>query len=220
MFDNKQKETLIKRQSSNDFKNAETPFYETRAMFRSYLNYTQPLSYDQWMELPEDRKAAALFVQFFKEITMAWYRVRSFYTLEEDGVSTVLQYLMKNTPIIESDPKRFSAKYIYRVAYNCLYCICHDYKCDRERYDKEISNITQVGDDELDLFDTVISHEDMDSILLKEEFWSVIENLGDDAVEFVGKIIKSGKLPARLGAERKQIVEMLRVELAVYLDII
>lgn len=208
----------LKRQNAEDFKNAESPFYATRTMFREYIGYTEPLSYDQWSSMPDDSKAAALFVQFFEQITLAWYKSRSYYTLEEDAVSTVCQYLIKNVPVIQQDAKRFTPSYIYRVAYNCMYCICHDYKCDRERYENEVSNITLSGDDELDLFDTVISDSEIDAILAKEEFWKKIEDMGTDAVEFVEKLINSGSLPKRLGAERKQLVEALRVELSVYLD--
>ena len=55
----------LKRQNAEDFKNAESPFYATRTMFREYIGYTEPLSYDQWSSMPDDSKAAALFVQFF-----------------------------------------------------------------------------------------------------------------------------------------------------------
>ena len=71
-------------------------FRETRKLYINYLQYTKPLSYVEWVALPEDHKAAALFVQYFDQIELAWYKAKSFFTSEEDGVYTVMQYLMKN----------------------------------------------------------------------------------------------------------------------------
>ena len=79
---------------------------------------------------------------------------------------------------IKEQPKRFSSAYIYKVAYNCLYCISHDIKRDRDRYENETSNIVSCGEDQLDLFDTVSENIDFDEELSKEAFWRTIENMG------------------------------------------
>lgn len=153
-------------------------FAETRKSFITGTRYTKPVSYEEWSNLSDDHKAAVLFVQFYDQITLAWYKTKSFFVLEEDGVSTIMQYLLKNVPVIESEPKRFSPSYIYKVAYNCLYCISHDIKRDIERYEKEMSNIISCGDDQLDLFDTVSCNSNVDEHISKEEFWATIENMG------------------------------------------
>lgn len=152
-------------------------FNETRNLFSRFTQYTKPLSYEEWMEVPSSSKAAVLFVQFFDEITLAWYKTKSFFVEEELGVETMVQYLEKNVPVIEKDPKRFKSSYIYKVAYNCLYCISHDIKRDIQRFELEVSNIVVCGEDELDLFDTVSKNESVESELDKEEFWSLIENM-------------------------------------------
>ena len=85
-----------------------SPFYQTRDMFKEFIGVDTPLAYSTWMELDPDKKAAALFVNFFDQITLAWYKVKSFYAVDEDGVSTCLQYLQKNVPVIENAPNRFS----------------------------------------------------------------------------------------------------------------
>ena len=75
-----------------------SPFYQTRDMFKEFIGVDTPLAYSTWMELDPDKKAAALFVNFFDQITLAWYKAKSFYAVDEDGVSTCLQYLQKNVP--------------------------------------------------------------------------------------------------------------------------
>lgn len=85
---------------------------------------------------------------------------------------------------IEEDPTRFSPGYIYRVAYNCLYCICgHDRKCDKDRMNNETSAVVMHDGEELNVFDTFIDKKNcVESVLesnsLEKEFWSVIENTG------------------------------------------
>lgn len=170
-------------------------FYETRNLFRSYTGYTRPLSYNDWLLVADSDKAAVLYVQFFDEITLAWNKTKSFYALEEDAVSTVLQYLSKNVPILINDPKRFTSAYIYRVAYNCLYCISHDIKRDRERYENETSNIVICGEDVLDLFDTVITHDDeIDVRAARTEFWRVIETMGPETEKVINHILNGESL--------------------------
>ena len=150
-------------------------FAETRKNFIAGTRYVRPLSYEEWMDIPQANKAAVLFVQFYEQITLAWYKTKSFFVEEEDGVSTMLQYLIKNVPIIENDPKRFKSSYIYKVAYNCLYCISHDIKRDIERYEKEVSNIASCTDGEVDLFDTVASNQASAEVILdRQEFWALI----------------------------------------------
>lgn len=115
-------------------------FIETRKLFQTVFQYdrTKPLSFDQWLKIPDDQKSAVLYLQFYDQITLAWDKTKSFYTLTADGVSTVLQYLEKNVPIIKANPKKFNERYIYRVAYNCLYCICHDLIYPRLAYEHEV----------------------------------------------------------------------------------
>ena len=79
------------------------PFYTTRDFFKEATQFKGPMSYDEWVSCPDDHKAAVLYLQFFEQITLAWYKAKSFYGSDEEGVETVLQYLMKNVPIIEAN---------------------------------------------------------------------------------------------------------------------
>ena len=175
------------------------------------------MSYEEWMIVPQEHKAAVLFVQYYNEITLAWFKTKSFFVLEEDGVSTMLQYLVKNVPIIENDPKRFKSGYIYKVAYNCLYCISHDIKRDIERYENEVSNIVTSGEDQLDLFDTVSSSQDIDDILAKEEFWKIIENMGLKTQKVINHILNGESLDKVSRRSSKYASDPLR-DISVSLD--
>lgn len=185
-------------------------FYETRELFKNYTGYTKPLTYDEWVSIPDDQKAAVLYVQFYEQITLAWQKTKSFYTLQEDAVSTVLQYLIKNVPLLVAEPSRFRAPYIYRVAYNCLYCICHDIKRDRERFERECSNICKVGDDELDLFDTIVGVECMVDVMNREKLWQIIMTQSEDTQLVVYNIIDGTPLPEEVEEEKHNIIAQLK----------
>lgn len=195
------------------------PFKATFNMFREYLGYVRPLTYSEWMEVDPEDKAAVLYVQFYDQITLAWYKSRSFYAQEEDGVSTMMQYLIKNVPVLEKDPKRFSERYIYRVAYNCLYCICHDIKVDKDRYELETSNIQATdGDDEVDLFNLVQSNFSIQTTINKEKFWAVVMSMDDDVLTFVDCLINKTRFPAGMKAKSASYIEKLRVALKDFQD--
>lgn len=198
-------------------------FYETRKIFREYINYKAPYSYEEWMSLPEENKAAALYVQYFDEIILAWFKSKSFYASEQEGVETVCQYLMKNVPVIEDNPKRFNKKYIYRVSYNCLYCIAHDRISDRLRWELEGSNICAgEGSDEVDLFDTFIIDETKRDDELAEEraaMWRVIESMGDDIVQVVGHLLDGERLPKGVSyVKKRKVIEHLQKALEDFKD--
>lgn len=172
-------------------------FHDTRSMYLNYLDYKKPLSFDEWNACNLDQKIAVLFVQFYSEITLAWSKVNSFEQITgEEGVSTICQYLKKNVPVIEKNPARFSAAYLYKVAYNCLYCICHDRKCDKERWENETSAIVVKDGTEYNLFDTVADRNGtpadvMDKRNMEAEFWSIVRSLGAEA-EKVLRYLSSG----------------------------
>jgi hypothetical protein len=172
-------------------------FQQTRSMYLNYTNYSKPLSFDEWNSLDIDHKIAVLFVQFYDEISLAWTKANAFdFITGEEGVSTMCQYLQKNVPRIEQDPKRFSSAYIYRVAYNCLYCICHDRKCDKDRWEYETSNIIVKDGSEYDLFDTAAdrngtAYDSYQKKQFENEFWSIVRSLGDSA-EKVLRYLSSG----------------------------
>lgn len=134
-------------------------FYTTRKILRDALNLSAPISYRRWMRIDDDMKAAALYVNFFDQITLAWYKTASVYSSDSDGVSTILQYLQKNVAKIREDRSRYTPAYVYRVAYNCLFCLCRDPNRHRRVYDNEVSNIRSCGDDTFDVFDTIPSYD-------------------------------------------------------------
>ena len=156
------KETSFKRKINKSIEksirnNIQSPLFETMKLFRSATNLVvnEPLTFDEWVALPDEQKSAALYVMFFNQITLAYYKSRSFYSPEEDNVSIVCQYLEKNVPIIKNNPRRYTPRYIYQVAYNCMFCQSRGIKRDLQRYETEISNKVITDTDEYDLFDEI-----------------------------------------------------------------
>lgn len=211
---------ILKHAKTIDYMCSETPFYATRSLFRAAVGY-EPLSYEEWLSIDDQYKAAALYVTFFDQITLAWSKAKSFYVHDEDGVSEMMKYLVKNTPIIAASKKKYSPAYIYKVAYNCLYCISRDIKRDRLAYENNVPQYVQHGDDFLDLFDTVCDPEDITKLINKKTFWNkvdnVVENAAWDVKAMMNKIMQGGSLPAGIPMKRRaDIMEELKATFAAY----
>ena len=198
-----------------------SPLYATRNLFREYLSLYKPLSYSEWLSLDDENKAAALYVRFFNEIVLAWMKAKSFYGSEEEGVETVLQYLCKNVPIIKNEPKRYNERYIYRVAYNCMYCICHDRKIDKDRFENETSNLVVNDEDDtvIDLFDKAVMDDPIEPDMIRDDFWSIIEDLGEDTCKVAEDLI-NGKKINMTSAKNSKIIANLKTALNDFIDLL
>lgn len=207
-----------------DPRNMTTPLYSAKLMFRNYVGMDKDISYETWMNIPEESKAAALYVNFYDQITLAWYKAKSFYGDEEEAVETVMQYLMKNVSVIKENPNRYNSKYIYRVAYNCLYCICHDRLIDKARWENECSNITVQDGTELNLFDTVADTRDIfekqEIAKNRDDFWSILEDVDKDTQTVIKEILEHKSPSRKISQEtRAQIFENLQTLLKGFLNV-
>lgn len=219
-------------------------FIQTRNMFREYLSrYSKNPSYYEWKNADPDDKASLLFVTFFKEITLAWDKAvvscGIVYISQDDAVSTVLQYLMKNVSKINSDENRYTANYIYQICYNCLLSLWRTRGTERQRCGCEISNEYTEGGVAVNLWDLVPSEDDdIETKQTKEAFWTVIHHMGPKAEKVVNHIINpddtlhkisqsSSERPIdRLAdvsvskKEYEEIIAELRVQLMPYKDLL
>ncbi|MBO4542830.1 MAG: hypothetical protein J5725_06555 [Bacteroidales bacterium] len=182
-------------------------FVQTKKLFRDYLSgYPKNPTFEEWRDADPDDKAALLFVTFYQEITLAWYNAvvskGVIYVSQEDGVSTVLQYLMKNVTYISGDSKRYTPEYIYTVAYKCLLSLWQTRKTDRLRSDLEVPNIWDVSAEStiqhpnlsstgtVNLWDLVPSDDDdYETQQVKEAIWNVIHHMGPKAEKVVNHLI-------------------------------
>lgn len=225
--------------SANNFQ-----FVQTKNMFREYLSgYSKSPNFDEWNSAANDDKAALLYVTFYQEITLAWYNAVNangvVHVTQEDGVSTVMQYLMKNVSKISEDQSRYTAKYIYKVCYNCLLSLWKTRGADMRRSECEISNeyINAADNVAVNLWDLVPSEdEDFETQQVKEAIWNVIKHMGPKAEKVVNHLINpsdtiykvsrsSSEYPLDSLAdvsvtkeEYEQIVEELKVKLAPFKD--
>lgn len=193
------------------------PFVESKKRFISCLNNVDlPLTYDMWLSLDDQYKAVALFVNFFDEITLAYYKAQSLYSEDEDNISIVLQYLEKNVDLIKENPKKYNEKYIYRVAYNCMYCQCRDIKRDRLRFENTVSNITCKGEEEYDAFDFIGDDNDAISEMESNKFWDIIDNLTEDERRIVEHLLDGKRLTKDLKERYDDILEGIQYKLSDY----
>lgn len=166
-------------------------FRETRNLYLdSLVGFEFPLTYESWLAADDEYKAVLLFVNFFNEIELAWYKEKFSYVLEEDAVSEVNQYLIKNVEKIKADPKRFTAGYIYRVAANCINCLAWP-QVARDRNNLEVSNETLgPNGDVVNLYDLLPYQDDpIEVAQAKEAVWDIIAKMGPKAEKVASKLL-------------------------------
>ena len=166
--------------SNNPYDIPSSDWYRTYHMYRRYIDYKKPYSYKKWLSLPDNYKAAALYCQFFNEITLAWHKVKTAWAIEQEGIEVINQYLIKNVEKIKQDKKRFRAPYIYTVAYNCLYCVCIDPSYRKDCYYNETSSELMLNDDEdFGWFDVIGTEEDVTEFDNFSKITKFFESLGE-----------------------------------------
>lgn len=208
---------------SKIYENNLDQFNLTRRLF--YRHFDRDLfSYEEWLSLQDDEKAAALYLMFFKQITLAWYKVKSSYAIDDEGVETVLQYLEKNVPLIEANSTKYSPRYVYRVAYNCLSCISYGRKIDLDRYNLETSNIQYGPDGEFNLYDSASEstrNSDIFCMAEADRFWKIVEDVDEGALDVAIKLINGQSLGRTKKAKQEaaEIIEKLKIALAEYTEL-
>lgn len=116
--------------------------------------------------------------------------------------------------MIDENPEKFSSSYIYRVAYNCLYCICgHDRKRDKDIINNEVSPIVNYNGEELNLFDTIPdkhgSAESMaEAASFESEFWAVINQLGTRAAKVMRYLLSQNTSDLKALSKRSKIYNL------------
>ena len=134
-------------------------FYETYSLFTSTLQEftnSNP-TYEEWLDLPDDLKAASLYVKYFPCIIASWKRASVEYVLDDDAVEVCLQHLQKNVEKIINDAKRYTSSYITKVTYNGMASIRRYAVNKKNAYEKEISVYINSDNPEsdTDIFDTL-----------------------------------------------------------------
>ena len=170
-------------------------FAKTKEMFANATStFAYPLTYETWMSIPKDYKCAALFVNFYYQIVLAWQKQKTYFLEDEDAVSVIIQYLLKNVEKIEADASRFKAAYIFTVSCNAIIGFTRPMN-RQEYYDYYQSEYFDDNNgEEKSIFDTIA--DDPDSID-KEHFNTIIASLDDTEFGLAMQIISGKPLSGR-----------------------
>lgn len=172
-------------------------FREARNCFAEGTQFISNLTFQEWSEKPEDLKAAILFVQFYNEVTMAWYKTAERYPFvdEEDSLAIIMQYLQKQVDRNLMTEDKFNSAYIYQVAWNASSGLGWTQR-DQNRYANEVSEVVQTAEGEVSLYDTAVDSQsgDFDSILRDKEMMAIIANMGDKTQKVLNYLLNEESL--------------------------
>ena len=182
-------------------------FEETYDFFKASTASVQyPLTYEKWLVIPDELKVAALFVNFYREIKMAYAALQVYYLDEEDAVSHVCQYLLKNVEKIKADRKRFANPYIYRVAYNSIFGFVR-VPSRRDFADNTTSQYFTMDGEEHDVLELI---EDDTNCFTNEKFAKIMESLDDHEKSMVSHLIWGSRLKKAEQRRENEILDNLR----------
>ena len=100
-----------------------------------------------------------------------------------------------------------------------MYCICHDIKVDKDRWELESSNITSNSDEEeVDVFNFIPSNFDIERMMNEEKFWKAIMSQDEDTITYVDCVINHTRFPAGMKARSPKIIAKLKVVLSELAD--
>lgn len=140
-------------------------------------------------------KAALLFVNFYKEIALAWSKWKTPYFLPDDGVSIAMQIMQKQVSFISANPKLFTPTYIYKVSWNGLGAFIKSHVTDKRRYESgmsyHIEDTDAMGNTvTVNIADLVpFWDDDYEVTQAKTAIWEIIESLGPKAEKVVNHLI-------------------------------
>lgn len=171
-------------------------FVETKKMFLPIFSGIKfPITYEVWHNMDADIKAAALYLNFYPQITYAWQKFTRYIISDDIAVSAVMLKLMNNVSILDDNPKKFTCSYIYRISWNAIGDAMRN-KAASLAYDTEISNVQYSADaEELNLYDLVPCEDDpYEVVKAREALWSIIKGMGPKAEKVVNHLITGDSL--------------------------
>lgn len=208
-------------------------FKETLNHFKPALTGFDYSTYWEWMLIPDDYKAAALYVQFYDAITLAWSKTQKPFIEEENAVSTLMQYLIKNVEIIKLNRKRFTPNYLYKIAFNAFYPLGRiqrdiDYFYNEHRC--PVRKDSAKNGDSLDNMDAdnyfycesvyfergVVTDEYFEDRFVDHDIWAIIESCDDDTQRVIEYLLGGRKLGKKLSAKFPAVIAELRIKLGKY----
>ena len=127
-----------------------------------------PLTYEEWLELPDELKPSALYVTFYKPIIATVIKMNMWQVSEPDIISKIMLRFMDLTEYIETNPVAYKSTTICQWVKQAIIEENRDGNRTRSKLKPEmISNIYIEDDVEIDMFDNTPSDTENDPLIKK-----------------------------------------------------
>ena len=178
--------------------NTSSQFRATKKMLLSgvFSKSQFPMDYSTWNALDFDYKAAALFVNYYRTITLAWSHFVNPVITTDDAVDAVLFKLHAIVPKLSEElgEEMYTPQFIYIVCKNAIMDKSKS-KSVNERYHKELSETILWSDETVDIFDIIAYYDEpIENTYAREALWAIIEGMGPKAMKEVDHMINGGSL--------------------------
>ena len=191
-----------------------TAFSDTRAMFREYFDGKDTYSYVEWKHLPEDCKAAALYLNFYDTIMTSLYKARVCRPVpgdDADLVSAALEKCEHVIAVLDEQPEKYTRGYMSLVMYNILGSELNQLISSRQKQFNvfqcfnfsETSDVVEADSDKnYNMIETASTEDILDAQRIKK----IIDDQPEYVQDIIEKIINGGKL----GKKQQQIIPYLQ----------
>lgn len=207
-----------------------TQFTTTKKIFKEYteaLGAVYPLDFDAWDALPDEAKAAALFVNFFDIVypeIVAGFNKGYSWCDDFECIHHLMDRFVYNVCKGVITAKTFNGKVMRTIIRNCYKDIGR-IVCEKNRAENDVSNVSVTSDgDEIDIFQSRIS----DLIDVAEEavskddvyaFWKAVDGLDNDSLAMIDHILNGKALGKKRLGKHDEIISVLRKTLAPFRSI-
>ena len=90
-----------------------TEFDKTRQLFEQATPDLQyPLTYGEWIKIPDQLKPSALFVTFYNAIISITVKMENIRLSDQDKISSIMHRFMRISKYIEANPKTYKPSII------------------------------------------------------------------------------------------------------------
>lgn len=196
---------------------------ETRNRYQASMPEVEfPITYTEWMKLPSDQKAVALYINFYYYIeSMAAKFILKMGISEEDILSTLmLAFIRRTVKSIEESPDKYNAAFIAASVRNVIIDL---WRCSKDTENVLIRTDLQADDsddmDKLSVFDNLEGpgYDDECGVLKDRMITMVSQSLKDNYPSFdkdtktiINHLMRGKKLTPRLKNKARKVFPKLR----------
>lgn len=185
------------------------------------VNY--PVTYAEWLQLPDEHKPSAFFVSFYEPIMCAVRKYDYLEINEPDMISVITTRIFKEMEHIKSDPKKYNSNMAVTMAVSSM--VEYDRGYNHRRSSGTLNMSTNIGvnpisDEEYNMYDYTPTNEEYEPLPNKalqetrEMMYEMIASNDKDLLKMIDILIENKRIPDNFKRKYPAMAAELRKKFA------